>query len=75
MSCAFQRVLDTFKIESLRDLQQEALEKLVNGQDVFIIQPTGSGKSLIFQSAPIGEGPDTRVGWNSSLNPHLGESI
>ena len=39
MNCAFQRVLDTLKIESLRDLQPEALEKLVNGQDVFVIQP------------------------------------
>ena len=37
MSCAFQRVVDTFKIESLIDLQREALEKLINGQDVFVI--------------------------------------
>ena len=49
--CAFERVLDTFEIESLRDLQPGALEKLVNVQDVLVIQPTGSGKSMIFQSA------------------------
>ena len=30
-------LIDTFKIESLRDLQREALEKLINGQDVFVI--------------------------------------
>ena len=30
MSSAFQRVLVTFKIETLGDLQWEALEKLVN---------------------------------------------
>ena len=30
-----------------------ALEKLVDGENVFVIQPTGSGKSLIFQSAPM----------------------
>ena len=29
------------------------LEKLIGGHNVFLIQPTGSGKSLIFQSAPI----------------------
>ena len=31
----------------------KTLEKLVNGEDVFIIQPTGSGKSLIYQSLPM----------------------
>ena len=47
------KILETFKLNSLRSIQREALEKLVNGEDVFVIQPTGSGKSLIFQSAPI----------------------
>lgn len=42
-----------FQIVSLKDLPQEAQEKLVSGRDVFLIQPIGSGKSLIFQSAPI----------------------
>ena len=53
MALARERILETFQIESLKDLQREALEKLVGGRDVFLIQPTGSGKSLIFQSAPI----------------------
>ena len=53
LNVAFERVLQTFGIEKLKDLQREALEKLVGGEDVFVIQPTGSGKSLIFQSAPI----------------------
>ena len=44
---------ETFKLNSLRSIQREALEKLVSGEDVFVIQPTGSGKSLIFQAAPI----------------------
>lgn len=42
-----------FQIVSLKDLLHEAQEKLVSGGDVFLIQPIGSGKSLIFQSAPI----------------------
>jgi ATP-dependent DNA helicase RecQ len=50
---AFNRVLKTFKIEYLKEYQVEALEKLLKGQDVFVIQPTGSGKSLIYQSAPV----------------------
>lgn len=46
-------VLEYFKVENLKDLQRKALEKLVNGEDVFVIQLTGSGKSLIFQSVPM----------------------
>ena len=42
------RILETFQI----DLQWEALEMVV-GRDMFVIQPKGSGKSLIFQSALI----------------------
>ena len=42
MAC--KRTLEMFKIESLKNLQWEALEKFVNGQDVFLIQPTVSGK-------------------------------
>ena len=50
---ACDRVLERFKLENLKDLQRKALEKLVNGEDVFVIQPTGSGKSLIYQSSPM----------------------
>ena len=52
MNAAFERVLETFQIENLKDLQQEALEKLVSGSDVCVIQPTGSGKSLNFSVSP-----------------------
>ena len=44
-----ERILETFQI----DLQREALELAVGGRDVFVIQPKGLGKSLIFQFAPI----------------------
>ena len=47
------RVLERFKLENLKDLQRKALEKLVNGEYVFVSQPTGSGKSLIYQSSPM----------------------
>lgn len=40
-------------MENLKDLQQKALQKLENGEDIFVIQPTGSGKSLVYQSAPM----------------------
>ena len=50
---ACDRILETFKIDSSKELQRRGLEALIKGQDVFIVQPTGSGKSLIFQSAPI----------------------
>ena len=53
MNLAFERVLECFKLQKLKDSQREALQNIVKGQDVFVIQPTGSGKSLIFQSAPI----------------------
>ena len=52
MNAAFERVLETFQIENLKDLRREALEKLVSGLDVFIIQPTGSGKSLNLSVSP-----------------------
>ena len=42
-----------FGINSFRDYQSKALESLVSGNDVFVAQPTGSGKSLIFQSLPF----------------------
>ena len=39
---AFERVLESFKLQNLKDSQREALQYLVKGQDVFVIQPTGS---------------------------------
>ena len=37
MNMACERILETIKIESLKDLQREALEKLVSGQHVLVI--------------------------------------
>ena len=37
--------------KSLRPGQQEAIDALVNGRDVVLVQPTGSGKSTVYQIA------------------------
>lgn len=45
---ACDRILATFEIDSLKELQRRGLEALLKGQDVFVVQPTGSGKSWYF---------------------------
>mgnify|MGYP001799944493 CR=1 FL=1 len=42
---AFERVLDSLKLKNLKDSHQD----LVKGQDVLIIQPTGSGNILYYK--------------------------
>ena len=68
IEAAYDKILETFKLNSLRSIQREALEKLVSGEDAFVIQPTGSGKSLIFQAAPIVFDESNRL---LSFNPWL----
>ena len=34
---ACDRILERFKVENLKDLQRKALEKLLNGEDVFVM--------------------------------------
>ena len=46
MDLAFKRALDSFKPQNLKHSQLGALQNLVKGQDVFIIQQTVSGKLL-----------------------------
>ena len=36
---AINRILETFKIDFLKELQRRGIEALIKGQDVFIIQP------------------------------------
>ena len=36
---ARERILETFQIKSLKDLEREALEMLVGGRDVLLIHP------------------------------------
>src|SRR3954452_15205983 len=38
---------------SLRDGQEEAVRSVLAGRDTLVIQPTGSGKSAIYQAAGL----------------------
>eukprot|EP00794_Sanderia_malayensis_P011601 gene11601-12795_t len=42
-----------FKIESLRVYQVNAMLGLLQGRDVLVAQPTGSGKSVVYQLIPF----------------------
>ena len=39
--------------ESLREGQEEAVQSVLGGRDTLVIQPTGSGKSAIYQAAGL----------------------
>ncbi len=53
MRNATQAILKAFKIQELKPFQLTALEHMNTPKDVMVIADTGSGKSLIFQSAPL----------------------
>ena len=46
-------ILPRFALRELKDEQKRALFHLVSGKDVFVNLPTGFGKSLIYQLAPL----------------------
>ena len=45
-------ICSIFKVEKLKPYQIQSLEALYNGKDIFVCQPTGSGKSLVFFALP-----------------------
>jgi superfamily II DNA/RNA helicase len=44
----YTEILSRFKIESLNDMQQAAMEAIPTPKDIVLISPTGSGKTLAF---------------------------
>jgi ATP-dependent DNA helicase RecQ len=44
---------ETFGFSKLREGQEEAILNLLNGRDTLVVQPTGSGKSAIYQIAGL----------------------
>lgn len=53
LKVAIQAILKAFKIQELKPFQLHALEHMNRRKDVMVIADTGSGKSVIFQSAPL----------------------
>ena len=50
---AFKIVCQIFNVVDLKRYQKESLLRLSEGKDCFICQPTGSGKSIVFQALPF----------------------
>ena len=44
---------NALKIEKLREYQKSAVIAVLQGKDVFLSQPTGAGKSLVYQMLPF----------------------
>src|SRR5437763_3134097 len=62
--------------ESLRPGQKEAVEAVLGGHDVLVVQPTGSGKSAIYQIAGLLiDGPTVIVSPLIALQKDQKESI
>ena len=50
---AFSLAREIFGIKSLKQYQKESMVALSKGEDCFLCQPTGSGKSIVFQALPF----------------------
>ena len=53
MDSAISFGLNKLNYEQLREYQSKGVVGYLNGQDVFLCFPTGSGKSLLFEVAPF----------------------
>ena len=50
---AYKIICELFGIKELKSYQRDVFESLLIGKDCFVSQPTGSGKSLLFQAWPF----------------------
>jgi RecQ family ATP-dependent DNA helicase len=50
-----------FKYDGFRPYQQKVCESVINGDDVLLVMPTGSGKSLCYQLPGLARGGTTLV--------------
>ena len=62
----FVAVAKLFTISNFKEFQKKAIKSLLDGNDVFVGQPTGSGKSLVYLSLPFlyGKVVETTGDWN-----------
>ena len=49
----FRQVYVTFGIETFQKDQQKAIDMFFEGNDISVSLPTGYGKSIIYQAAPV----------------------
>ena len=52
---------ERFNLTKFKDYQRKAIDAVLSGQDVIVVQPTGSGKSLCFQFPAVHENKKTIV--------------
>ena len=62
----FDAVKKLFSIFEFKEFQLDAMKSLLNGKDVFVEQPTGSGKSLIYLALPFLHGKVVKTPLTSS---------
>ena len=66
---ALHEVCRTFGIKELFAEQRRALLSFVSGKDVFVNLPTGYGKSLVFQMAPILHAEIAKLKFDTAPSP------
>lgn len=57
-------VLQLFGLHQFKPFQKKAINELLNHNDVFLSEPTGSGKSVIFQALPFFYGQEKQSSGN-----------
>ncbi len=53
LTTSVERSLQAFGYDSIKPVQAEAVQTVLQGQDVFVNVPTGYGKSLVYQILPF----------------------